>query len=365
MANLKYFDSDTNTWKTLVVGAQGPQGIQGIQGETGSGPVNAIINGAFEINQRNFTSSTDGYGFDRWGHFPAGDGTSTYSNEAFTLGSAPIAGFESARFARIVTVGGTNAAVRSYLNHPIESVRSFAGQTVTLSFYARAGSGTPKVAPQLVQAFGSGGSPSAFVSTLAGQVTLSTNWERHTLTVAIPSIAGKTLGTANNDALYLTVNVSSGSDSAALTGSLGIQNNTFDFWGLQLEAGSTATPFRRNANSLQGELAACQRYLKVFNGGETDLIGFAFSTTGGQYYMKLPTTMRVSPSLAAVTASNFTVYNSGFSPGTPTAVTLNSSNPESVTLNTTTTAGSPTIAQNQPVKLIGGASAQIILSAEL
>jgi hypothetical protein len=32
MANLKYFDSDTNTWKTLVVGAQGPEGPIGPQG---------------------------------------------------------------------------------------------------------------------------------------------------------------------------------------------------------------------------------------------------------------------------------------------------------------------------------------------
>jgi len=32
MANLKYFDSDTNTWKTLVVGAQGPAGPTGPQG---------------------------------------------------------------------------------------------------------------------------------------------------------------------------------------------------------------------------------------------------------------------------------------------------------------------------------------------
>jgi hypothetical protein len=32
MANLKYFDSDTNTWKTLVVGAQGPTGPTGPEG---------------------------------------------------------------------------------------------------------------------------------------------------------------------------------------------------------------------------------------------------------------------------------------------------------------------------------------------
>jgi hypothetical protein len=335
-------------------------------GVGGGAATNAIINGAFEINQRNFSSSTaSGYGLDRWSHVRDGDGTSTCSSQAFTPGSGPT-GYESANFLRLVTTGQTSSSASSRITQEVEDVRSFAGETVTLSFFAKAASGSPKIAVEAAQRFGTGGSPSSAVIEFGGQVTLGTSWTRHSLTFTVPSISGKTIGTdQNSSSLSLRLYVSAGSDLNARTDSLGIQSNTFDIWGVQVEAGSTATPLRRNANSLQGEFAACQRYTKVFNGEETDLIGFAFSTTGGQYYMKLPTTMRVSPSLAAVTAANFTVYNTGFSSGTPTAVTLNSANPESVTLNTTTTAGSPTIAQNQPVKLIGGASAQIILSAEL
>jgi hypothetical protein len=326
---------------------------------------NAIINGAFEINQRNFSSSSSaGFTFDRFFTNFSG-GTVTHSVQNFTPGTAPVPGYESANFYRCVVSGQSAASNFVIFDQAIESVRTFANQTITLSFWAKANSGTPKIAFETRQRFGSGGTPSADVDLHAGQVTLTTSWVRYSLTIAVPSIAGKTIGTTNDGYLKVRFYFSAGSNFDAVTGSLGHQSNTFDIWGVQAEAGSVATPFRRNANSRQGELAACQRYTKVFNGGETDLIGFAFSTTGGQYYMKLPTTMRVSPSLAAVTAANFTVYNSGFSSGTPTAVTLNSSNPESVTLNTTTTAGSPTIAQNQPVKLIGGASAQIILSAEL
>jgi hypothetical protein len=58
----------------------------------------------------------------------------------------------------------------------------------------------------------------------------------------------------------LLIWVSAGSTFNSSTDSLGIQSNTFDIWGVQLEAGAVATPFRRNAPSIQAELAACQRY---------------------------------------------------------------------------------------------------------
>jgi hypothetical protein len=260
---------------------------------------NAIINGAFEINQRNFTSSTvnAAYGFDRFRVFNA-DGTVTYSAQAFSLGAAPLAGYEASNFARIVTSGQTATSANARLVQEIESVRTFAGQTVTVSFFAKAASGSPKVSVEFGQDFGSGGSPSAGVNTNAGQVTLSTSWARYSLPVFIPSISGKTLGTnANSNFLRLAFWTSAGSDFNARTGSIGIQSNTIDFWGIQVEAGPVATPFRRNANSLQGELAACQRYYQRTALAQFSSLanGRADSATSIQMYINQMVPFRIGP----------------------------------------------------------------------
>ena len=259
---------------------------------------NAIINGAFEINQRGFTSSTAStYGFDRFASVHA-DGTVTYSAQAFTPGAAPIVGYEARNFARIVTSGQTLANAQGRIFQAIEDVRTFAGQTVTISFFAKAGSGTPKMAIELNQDFGTGGSPSAAVANLAGQVTLSTSWTRYSLTLTLPSISGKTIGTTTPGGVFLQMWASAGTDFNARTGSLGIQSNTFDIWGIQVEAGSTATSFRRNANSLQGELAACQRYYYRSTPGNTQGMygtGTGFATTGAFILVNLPVTMRALP----------------------------------------------------------------------
>jgi hypothetical protein len=108
---------------------------------------NKIINGDFSVNQRNFTSTTSlsgTYTFDRWK--TEGNGSSvTYSAQTFTPGTAPVAGYEGINFLRIVTASQSSSTNYALIDQPIEDVRTFAGQTITLSFWAKAASGTPKI----------------------------------------------------------------------------------------------------------------------------------------------------------------------------------------------------------------------------
>ena len=260
---------------------------------------NKIINGDFRINQRSFTSTTTSatYGFDRWTTFIGGDGTCTYSAQTFTAGAAPVAGYEGTNFARLLTASQTTTAVASRLEQPIEDVRTYANQTVVISFWAKAASATPKIAVEMTQGFGSGGSTS--VNTYAGQVTLSTSWARYSVSVAIPTISGKTIGTGSS--LITRLYVSAGSDFAARTGSIGIQNNTFDIWGVQVEAGSVATAFQTATGTLQGELAACQRYYFRKTSGNTNYTWFAWGMGQGSsqalFAVPAPVTMRTTPTI--------------------------------------------------------------------
>lgn len=260
---------------------------------------NYVLNADFSINQRGFTSTTTNgaYGFDRW-HMAALSGA-TYSAQTFTPGAAPVTGYEGKNYARLVTSGQTGANMYTILRQPIEDVRLIAGKTVTISFWAKAASGTPRVAVELEQNFGTGGTPSAAVTVNAGQVTLSTSWARYSVTVAVPSLSGKTLGTTDNTSnTMLSLFVSAGTDYNSRTGSLGIQSNTFDFWGVQVEHGAVATGFRRNTANLQAELAACQRYFQAFQGS---VVGSSPPSYLAYKYFFVPSTvqMRVLPTASA------------------------------------------------------------------
>ena len=258
---------------------------------------NKIINGDFGINQRNTTSSTSSgtYLVDRFPLYSA-TGTVTGSVQAFTAGAAPVAGYEATQYMRVVTTGQSGATAEADLVQRVEDVRTFAGQTVTLSFWARAASGTPKIAPTLYQAFGSGGSST--VINAMPQVTLSTSWARYSVSIALPSLTGKTIGTSSF--VQVTLWMSAGTNYNSDTGSLGIQSNTFDIWGVQLESGSVATPFTTATGTVQGELAACQRYYFRSNSATNNNaflapLGNAASSTVWTCVYTLPVTMRTTP----------------------------------------------------------------------
>ena len=295
---------------------------------------NKIINGDFTINQRGFTSTTTTVsgGFDNLAATLV-DGTCTYSAQTFTLGAAPVAGYEATNFARLVTTGQTLVTARANLRNNIENVRTFAGQTATVSFWAKAATGTPKIAVEINQDFGSGGSPSTAVQTYAGQVTLTTSWARYQVTITVPSISGKTIGTdENSNKVQVNYFVSAGSNLNSRTGSLGIQSNTFDIWGTQIEAGSIATPFQTATGTRQGELAACQRYyvrLGANSGFSTSPYatygnGYTTSTTNATIPIQLPVTMRVPPT--SVDFSNLGIINTSGTLIAVTAVAINTSN---------------------------------------
>jgi hypothetical protein len=327
---------------------------------------NAIINGAFEINQRSFTSSTTSltYGFDRW-QLTTADGTGTYSSQSFTAGELSVPSYgQPSKYARIVTTGQTLTSARTLLAQGIEKVETFAGETVTASFWAKAATGTPKIAVELFQSFGTTGS--AAVSTPAGQVTLSTSWTRYSVTVAVPSVSGKTIS-GEADRLSLLLWASAGADFNARTGSLGIQSNTFDIWGVQLEAGPTANAFRRNANSLQGELAACQRYYfrttSELSAYANFSYGIANSTTACRISVTPPTEMRIKPN--SVEFANLSLFDgAAFFAVTGTTIDTGINTPRLPYVNCGVASG---LTQFRPYFLIANntTSAFLAFSAEL
>jgi hypothetical protein len=298
-----------NNGETLVADSSASTGLS-YQANWAAGK-NKIINGDFTINQRGFTTSTAAGIFiaDRMVVDNDGSGTVTKTLSGFTPGTAPVTGYESTNYATIQTTGQTATSVYTYLFQSVEDVRTFANQTVTYSFWAKAATGTPKISIENRQNFGSGGS--AAVNTNLGFVTLSTSWTRYSVTGTVPSVSGKTIGAGSYS--RFTAWVSAGTDYSARTNSIGIQTNTFDIWGVQVEAGSVATAFQTATGTIQGELAACRRYLPAFTGANfLPYIGYSYATNNTLYVLPFDVPARVAPTgLVATGTCNAFSLNSG------------------------------------------------------
>jgi hypothetical protein len=219
---------------------------------------NLLINGNFDIWQRNTTQTSAAYASDdRWINDHNGS-TKIHSRQSFTLGQTDVPN-EPAYYSRTVVTSSAGASNYVIKQHRIESVRIFAGQTVTLSFWAKADA-TKNIATEFGQIFGSGGSPSGAVTGVGATLhSLSTSWKKFFVTTTIPSISGKTLGTnINSDYSFVSFWFDAGSSFNSRTNSLGQQSGTFDIAQVQLEIGQTATEFERR--HISEELALCQRY---------------------------------------------------------------------------------------------------------
>jgi hypothetical protein len=246
---------------------------------------NLIINGAMQVAQRGTSSTSNGYGLDRWKTYNSG-GTATLSQQTFASGDSPEVGLDT--YVRIVRASPSGIY---YFSQRVEDVRKSDGATLTLSFYGKASSATT-VPCRITQEFGSGGSSG--VNTTSQNNNLTTSWQRFSLTFNMASLSGKTIGTGSNFEPVF--------DIPATTA-------TIEITGVQLELGDTATPFEHR--SYGDELAKCQRYYYRDNISSND---HALSTQSnwntthffGPYYM--PVTMRANPTGSYSALSNFTLY---------------------------------------------------------
>ena len=249
---------------------------------------NKIINGGFDIWQRGTSFSTsNAYAADRWVIVGASGQTVSVSQQSFTPGAAPVSGYEGTFFARLAWSGTPSGSY--WFTQRIENVRTFSGQTITLSFWAKATSNTSALTPMIEQNFGTGGS--SVVSTAGSSISITTSWQRFTQTFVVPSISGKTIGTSS----YLEIRPFSG--STAITG------NSIDIWGVQVEKGSLATDFEERF--IGNELQMCQRYYLqsqysgIASHGYEDWSGFIDSGYTSNCFVnyRFPVEMRVAPTI--------------------------------------------------------------------
>ena len=288
---------------------------------------NKIINGDFGVWQRG-TSFTNpaafSYSVDRWRWGSDGTTQTTiFSQQTFTPGTAPVTGYEGTYFLRWNrSVAGTGATYDDFYQ-PIEDVRTFAGQTATVSFWAKADSART-LNVLLSQNFGSGGS--AQVSNIGTtSLSVTTSWARYSATITVPSVSGKTIGTGSSLGYIFRPNTLN-------------TTFTFDIWGVQIEEGSTASEFQTATGTIQGELAACQRYLPAFTGPNSAVMGYAYGTNTSLFNIPFPVTARVAPT--GVTNSGTT---NAYALNTATSVTpafsVSSINNCQITASHTITAG--------------------------
>jgi len=285
-------------------------------GTTAQPSGNAIINGAFDIWQRGTSQVGGGILADRWDSVVLGSSI-TQSRQSFISGQEPPSGNKGDFFHRTVVTSAGNSGSIVVNVQKIENVKTFAGEAVTISFWAKADS-NKFISTELAQVFGGGGSASSIEIGVVKHL-ITTSWNRYFVTTQLPSISGKTIGSGSF--LQLAFWLDAGSNFNSRTNSIGNQSGTFDIWGVQVESGSVATPFKRNSPNIQSELAACQRYYQRWQ-ADTNfsyLGGFINPSAGGDGpgFLTLFTPLRATPTsvsfgniaLSSLSDTRFSITN--------------------------------------------------------
>lgn len=288
---------------------------------------NGIINSAMDIWQRGTSiavtsTSTSFYGADRWQVFSASTGRTVSRQVTGDTTNLPNIQY-CQRVSRDSGNTNTAAILPAYSMETADSVR-FAGQQVTLSFYARKGANYSATSSALTYVLRQGtgtdqnlnagytGSSDVFSTT----ATLTTTWQRFQTTGTL---------TATTSEIGVQFNFTP-------TGTAGAADY-FEVTGVMLEAGNQASPYTPATATYATELAACQRYyFRAQSTGGYKILGSGYAGATGSLNIAvpLPSQMRVIPTSLETSAMASYYYESGAGGTTPTTVTLSTSATENI-----------------------------------
>ena len=289
-------------------------------------PFNRIINGAMTIDQRNAgaavtVTNTTKFAADRFG-LCRDTGAATCTGQQ----SSTVPNGEFTKSLLWTTTTGATAGVSDdcFIRQYVEGFNfanlgfgTATAQNFTLSFWVRSSvTGTYGVS------FANSAADRCYMATYS--ITVANTWEFKTITVV-----GDTTGTWVPDAgtgLRIFWDMGSGTSRSiaassawgssygtGLTGGVKIAANTgatFYITGVQLEAGSTASPF---AHENYGDtLQKCQRYYRHYQSETSEYMPFFQGAMGGPTYFRaaypLSPPMRTIPALLTTgTAANYQV----------------------------------------------------------
>ena len=276
---------------------------------------NYLINGGFAIAQRgtSFTASNnndDVYTLDRWYILSDTNDVIDVTQDTSTV---PTNG----QFAIALDVETVNKKFGIATIIEQKDCQGLIGNTVTFSFKAKVSATTKldNVKAAIVAWSGT-------ADTVTSDIVSAWNVEGTNPTLIANATYENSPANLNLTTSYASYSVSAAVDTASTKNIIlfiwsDVTDTTLgDFLYIaesKLELGSTATAFEYAGGTLQGELAACQRYYYhiggsvISNGGN----GHYYSTTSAYITTPFPVTMRTSPTLAALNIANWTVYSGG------------------------------------------------------
>ena len=342
--------------ETLVADSAATSGLRYTAGTVQDNPV---INSAMQVWQRGTSislSASAGTTFlaDRWCIQTGASQATTVSRQA----TGDTTNLPFIQYAMRIQRNSAQTGTSNYgLMSPMETINTvpFAGKAVTFSFYARKGanySATSDILRGILRT-GTGTDQNPYTgytgdaNSLDANFTLTATWQRF-------SVSGT---------LAATVTEMTAQFNYTPTGTAGAADY-YEITGVQLDIGSVALPFRTYAATIQGELAACQRYYfrntgaLLYQGSG----GIAGNTVNSYQQIKHPTTMRVAPTSVDFSLLMLQIITGTFN---LTGCTISQAAPDITLLFTTVASGLTATTQSYMIMNQNNAAAYLGLSAEL